>query len=123
MELVVLEGGVHTDHITEPYVPRTNWATKVASDSAADWLNCYVAGIAEACGPAFAEREHMSRAFASEHVAADSQVSQCIRVPDRAILNQPPADFLAAYVENKHVCDCVGETDGRTCDTPQTFSP
>ena len=63
------------------------------------------------------------RAFASEHVAAGSDESQCIRVPDRAILNQPPADFLAAFAENKHVCDCAGETDGRTCDTPPTFMP
>jgi len=123
MELVILEGGVHTDHVSVPYITRTNWATQVASDYGADWLKCYVAGVTEACGSAVAEREHISRAFASEHVAADSDVSQCIRVPDRAILNQPPADFLAAYAENKHVCDCAGETDGRSCDTPPTFSP
>ena len=123
MELVILEGGVHTDHTAVPYVPRTNWAIQVASDYGADWFRCHIVGAAEACAAAVSDRPHISRAFASEHVAAGSDESQCIRVPDRAILNQPPADFLAAYAENKHVCDCAGETDGRTCDTPPTFMP
>jgi pimeloyl-ACP methyl ester carboxylesterase len=119
MELVVLEGGVHTDHVDVSVVPRTMWANAVASDYAADWLKCHLDGDSAACA---ASRErgdhHLSRAFASEYASASNQ-SECITVPDRAILNQPPADFVAAY-SGKHVCDCA---PAPTCDTPPTFTP
>jgi len=123
IELVILEGGVHVDQSAVPVIPRTNWSIQLSSDYSADWMRCHLAGSADACATALEAREHISRAFASEHAPAGSTESQCIRVPDRAILNQPPADFLAAYAEDKHVCDCVGTTEGRTCDTPQTFVP
>jgi len=122
MELVVLEGGVHTDHVDVSVVPRTMWANSVASDYAAAWLKCYAAGDANACAGAIAPLEHISRAFASEQVPAGTAESQCIRVPDRASLNQPPADFLSAYVDGKPVCDCfVGATPA--CEVAPTFTP
>ncbi|HUE39618.1 MAG TPA: alpha/beta hydrolase, partial [Candidatus Binatia bacterium] len=122
MELVVLEGGVHTDHVDVSVVPRTMWANSLASDYAASWLRCYAAGDAAGCAGAIVARDHLSRAFASEQVAAGSAESQCIRVPDRASLNQPPADFLSAYVDQKPVCDCfVAGTPA--CEVKPTFSP
>jgi hypothetical protein len=122
LELVVLEGGVHTDHVDAQVVSRTMWANSVASDYAADWLRCHAAGDSAACGPAILPREHLSRAFASEQVPAGTTESRCIRVPDRASLNQPPADFLSAYVNGKPVCDCF--VDGApACEVAPTFTP
>jgi hypothetical protein len=122
MELVVLEGGVHTDHVDASVVPRTMWANSVASDYAASWLKCHAAGDASACAGAIAPLGHISRAFASEQVPAGTTESQCIRVPDRASLNQPPADFLSAYVDGKPVCDCfVGAAPA--CEVGPTFTP
>ena len=122
MELVVLEGGVHTDHVDELFVPRTMWANSLASDYAASWLRCHAAGDASACAEAIAPLEHISRAFASEQVPAGTAESQCIRVPDRASLNQPPADFLSAYVDGKPVCDCF-VAGAPACEVAPTFSP
>ena len=51
LSLVVLEGGAHTDHVNEPFVPRTNWGNSLAADYMADWLNCYVRADAAACAP------------------------------------------------------------------------
>jgi len=88
-----LEGGVHTDHVDVSIISRTMWANSLASDYAASWLKCYAAGDASACAAAIAPLEHISRAFASEQVSAGTTESQCIRVPDRASLNQPPRTF------------------------------
>ncbi len=123
MELVVIEGGVHTDHTAVPIITRALWATALASDYAADWLQCHGGGDTSRCQSAIGPRPHISRAFASEHVEGGSTASRCIRVPDRGSLNQPPADLVAAWLQGKHVCDCVGTTAGRTCGTPPTFMP
>jgi len=99
LSLIVLEGGVHTDHVDEPYVPRTNWANPLAADYAADWLNCYVKGDAAACARAVAPRPHLSKVFASEQDPdgpAGPSPSRCIVVPTEASINQTPAQFVAA---------------------------
>ena len=99
LSLIVLEGGVHTDHVDEPYVPRTNWANALAADYAADWLNCYVKGDAPACARAVSARPHLSRVYASEQDPdgpAGPSLSRCITVPTQGSLNQKPLAFIAA---------------------------
>jgi hypothetical protein len=110
LSLIVLEGGVHTDHVAVPFVPRTNWSISLASDYAADWLNCHVKRNDGACGAAVASRPHLSRAFASEQDPdgpAGPSGSLCIQVPDRANLNQTPPDFLESWILGNPVFDCV----------------
>jgi pimeloyl-ACP methyl ester carboxylesterase len=108
LSLIVLEGGVHTDHVAVPYVTRTLWSNSLASDYAADWLNCHVKGDSGACGDAIFARPHLSRAFASEQVPTASRgmtASLCIQKPDRASLNQDPQAFVSAYAGTP-VYDC-----------------
>jgi hypothetical protein len=107
--LIVLEGGTHSDHVDEPFVPRTNWGNPLAADYAADFLNCYVRGIASACAGAISVRPHLSHAYASEQDPdgpAGSSPSRCITVPDAGTLNQRPQDFLAAETGSP-VYDCT----------------
>ncbi len=108
MALLVLEGGVHTDHAAVPFVPRTPWSISLASDYAADWLNCHARSNPEACGRAISPRDHLSRAFASEQDPdgpAGVSKSLCIQVPDEASLNQTPQDFVSAYTGTP-IFDC-----------------
>ena len=132
LSLVVLEGGVHTDHAAVPFVTRTLWSIAVASDYGAAWLRCHVTGDTAACDravsrhdadPAFCDSpgydpatasgtddpgcDHLSRAFASEEAPAGGTTSFCIKAPDRASLNQEPADFVEAYAGGGPPPDCV----------------
>ena len=109
LSLIVLEGGTHSDHVDEPYVPRTNWGNALAADYAADFLNCYVRGDAGACARSVSVRPHLSRAYASEQDPdgpAGSSPSRCITVPDAGTLNQPPQDFISAETGSP-VYDCT----------------
>jgi hypothetical protein len=109
LSLVVIEGGVHTDHVDVPYVPRTLWGNSVAGDYAQDWLDCHVRAYASACAGAAGARPHLSRAFASEQDpdgAAGPSPSRCITVPDEASLNQRPQD-LASAATGSPVYDCT----------------
>ena len=99
LSLVVLESGTHSDHVDEPFVPRTNWANALAADYAADWLNCYVLGDADACAGAVSVRPHLSRVYASEQDPDGPKgplPSRCIAVPDAWSLNQSPQAMIAA---------------------------
>ncbi|MGH7859218.1 MAG: hypothetical protein ACREQY_17965, partial [Candidatus Binatia bacterium] len=110
MSLVVLEGGVHTDHVAVPYVTRSLWANRLAGDYAVAWLDKHVKGEdAEWDALATSPPPHLSRAFASEQDPdgpAGDDKSYCITVPDRASLNQEPDDFVAAYSGTPQY-DCV----------------
>ena len=109
VSFVVMEGGVHTDHVDQIFVPRTLWGISVAGDYAQAWLDCHVAGIASACATAASPAPHLSRGFASE-IDADGPAgpgpSRCIRAPDQAMLNQAPRDFVAA-MRGQPAYDCV----------------
>jgi len=99
LSLVVFESGTHTDHVNEPFVPRTNWANALAADYAADWLNCYVRGDAAACAGAISARPHLSRVYASEQDPdgpTGASPSRCIAGPDAWSINQRPQDMVAA---------------------------
>jgi dienelactone hydrolase len=99
LSLIVIEGGVHEDHVDVPVVPRTNWSNALAADYAAAWLNCYVKGESAACAAAIAPRRHLSHAYASEQDPdgpAGASPSRCITVPDAAVVNESPQDLVAA---------------------------
>lgn len=131
MSLIVLEGGVHTDAAAVPFVTRTKWSISLASDYAADWLNCYVLPEnsnkkTPACGNAVSKRDHLSHALASEETAVTPTQpnphfgpSYCITVPDEFTLNQPPPDIVAAAI-GEHVCNCSGTVGGEQCTTQPT---
>ena len=108
LSLIVLEGGSHTDHVNEPFVPRTFWANALAADYAADWLNCYVLGDAAACSASVSPRPHLSRIYASEYDPdgpTGSSLSRCITIPDAWSLNQGPKEILAG-LSGSPVYDC-----------------
>jgi len=99
LSLIVLEGGTHSDHVDEPFVPRTNWGNPLAADYAADFLNCYVKGEAGACAAAVSVRPHLSRVYASEQDPDGpfgSLPSYCITIPAAGSIDQPPDAFIEA---------------------------
>jgi hypothetical protein len=109
LSLIVLEGGVHTDHVAVPMITRTLWANSLAVDYAADWFNCHIGNRPAACGGAISDRPHLSRAFASEQDPdgpAGAEDSLCIRIPDQASLNQTPEELIAA-LNGQPPYDCV----------------
>jgi dienelactone hydrolase len=109
LSLIVIEGGVHTDHVNVPFVPRTLWGIAIAGHYAEAWLGCHVLSDATACATASAPAPHLSRGWASEYDAdgpAGPAKSRCIQVPDKAMLNQSPADFVSALL-GEPVYDCV----------------
>ena len=109
VSFVVMEGGVHTDHVDQIFVPRTLWGISVAGDYAQAWLDCHVVGIASACDAAASPAPHLSRGFASEIDAdgpAGAGPSRCIQVPDQAMVNQSPGDFVSA-MRGEPVYNCV----------------
>ena len=109
LSLIVFESGTHSDHIDEPFVPRTNWANALAADYAADWLNCYVLGDAAACAGALSVRPHLSRVYASEQDPdgpAGPSPSRCMTVPDAWSINRTPQDMLAG-ASGSPVYDCT----------------
>ena len=98
MSMVVLEGGVHTDFIDTPFIPRTPWSWAVSSRYALAWLGCHVRGVGGDCASAVAPSPHLSSSFASEYAAAGSapRPSTCITVPTTASLNDPLTGLLGA---------------------------
>lgn len=109
LSLMVMESGSHTDHVNVPFVPRTFWANALSADYAADWLNCWVRGIASACTASVTPRPHLSRIYASE-VDPDGpdgpSDSGCITIPDAWSLNQGPAEIVAG-LQGSPVYDCT----------------
>lgn len=107
LSLVVLKGGVHTDHVRTPFVTRTRWATYVAEHYAGAWFDCYIAGSAAACDQTRqpVSDPSLSRAFGSEHYAAASTTDAltCIgQAPTEISLNYDPEDLAAARPRDCH---------------------
>jgi dienelactone hydrolase len=126
MSLIVLEGGVHTDHVAVPFVTRTLWSNHLAGEYAVAWLDMHVGGAGNywaTITSSSGRLEHLSRAFASEEdpdgpaggsagqLGALNDPSYCIQVPDRASLNQDPDDFAARYAGHPELDDAVSEAE------------
>jgi hypothetical protein len=99
LSLIVLEGGVHTDFIDTPYIPRTAWSLSVSGHYAAAWLDCHLQRSLTACLQAVSPVDHLSTSFASEAAPDDGPLphpSRCITVPTTASLNDTPSQFADA---------------------------
>jgi hypothetical protein len=99
LSMIVLEGGVHTDFIDTPYVPRTSWALAVSAHYATAWLGCFLKGQNWACLSAVKAIPHLSSSFASEVAPSGGPLphpSHCITVPTTASLNDSPSQLLNA---------------------------
>lgn len=96
LELVVLEGGVHTDFIDTPFITRTPWSLAVSIHYATSWLGCYLNENKSDCFTAITPVPHLSSSFASEASPGgpDPRPTDCITVPTTASLNDPPAQFV-----------------------------
>jgi pimeloyl-ACP methyl ester carboxylesterase len=99
LEMVVLEGGVHTDFIDTPFIPRTPWSLAVSAHYATAWMGCFLDDQFLSCLNAVIPVAHLSSSFASE--AAPSigplpHASRCITVPTTASLNDSPSQLLSA---------------------------
>ncbi len=103
--LVVFEGGVHTDHARVPYVPRTLWATQLASHYAGEWFDCHIRdGINGSCAAATSAMGHLSEAFGSEdHGPAPAATAHCIKAPSVMSLNYDAMDLASLRPR-----DCFG---------------
>ena len=105
LELIVLEGGLHTDFTDQPPIFRTTWSLGMAAWYQKAWMDCYVRGDAAACARARTPIQHLSKGFASEidpDGAAGPQPSWCMTVPTEAILNMTPQEFIDAESGHPH---------------------
>lgn len=107
LSLVVFEGGVHTDHTRVPYVPRTLWATQLASHYAGAWFDCHIQGDGTACDAARTGMPHLSEAFGSELYDAGSSNGVCLREPTVMSLNYDAQDLAALRPRS-----CFGRATG-----------
>ena len=105
MSLLVLEGGVHEDFVSQPPIFRTTWALGMASWYETAWMDCYVKGSAAACVRARKPMPHLSKAYASEQDPdgpAGPQPSWCMTVPTEAVLSMTPQEFIDAEGGHPH---------------------
>jgi hypothetical protein len=105
LELIVLEGGLHTDFTDQPPIFRTTWSLGMAGWYDTAWMDCYVKGVASACARARTPIQHLSKAFASEQDpdgALGPQPSWCMAVPTEAVLNMTPQEFIDAESGHPH---------------------
>jgi len=103
LSLIVFEGGVHTDHVRVPYVPRTLWSTNLASHYAGLWFDCHLKDDGDSCHQASTRAPHVSEAFGSEAYSPDS-ARTCIGGPPSAMSLNYDAQDLAAMRPR----DCFG---------------
>jgi hypothetical protein len=109
LEMLVYEGGVHTDFADQPPIFRTTWSLGIAGWYTSAWFDCFLKGSGTACARAHTRIAHLSRAFASEQDPDGPRGpshSRCIQVPTEASLNQTPQEFAAAET-GKPVYTCT----------------
>jgi pimeloyl-ACP methyl ester carboxylesterase len=96
--VIIIEGGMHTDHIDQPPIGSTRWGLAVTERYAIPWLDCHVRGKATRCAALGEASPHLSRAYASQIDLDGSgpQSNICLQAPDQASLGQEPEVLLAA---------------------------
>jgi pimeloyl-ACP methyl ester carboxylesterase len=107
LEMIVLEGGVHTDFIDTPFITRTTWSLAVSAHYADSWMGCFLNNNIGDCFGAITPIPHLSTSFASEASPAGAlpRPSYCITVPTTASLNDAPAALLPG-LEGHPVSSC-----------------
>jgi dienelactone hydrolase len=99
LSLLVLEGGVHEDFVSQPPIFRTTWSLGLGGWYTAAWFDCWVKGVPAACVRARTPVTHLSKAYASEQDPDGPkglQPSWCMTVPTEAVLSMTPQEFVAA---------------------------
>jgi len=99
LSLLVLEGGVHEDFVSQPPIFRTTWSLGLGGWYLSAWMDCWVKGLAAACVRARTPMPHLSKAYASEQDPdgpLGPQPSWCMTVPTEAVLSMTPQEFVAA---------------------------
>jgi dienelactone hydrolase len=105
--VVIIEGGVHTDQVDQPYIASTSWGLAVTERYTLAFLGCHVLGDGAACTAVGTTLPHLSRAFATQydpdgHGPLDNL---CVQAPDQASLGQDPNTFIAALSGQHAACD------------------
>jgi len=105
VSLLVLEGGVHEDFVSQPPIFRTTWSLGMAGWYETAWMDCWVKGVSAACARARAPMPHLSKAYASEQDPdgpLGPQPSWCMTVPTEAVLSMTPQEFADAEGGHPH---------------------
>lgn len=105
--VVVIEGGIHTDHVNQAFVGSTTWGIAVTERYALAFLDCHARGLAGPCAEVAQPSPHLSRAFATQYDPDGSgpAANVCVQAPDQASLGQSTAGFLAAMQGRHEPCD------------------
>ncbi|MEO7430012.1 MAG: CocE/NonD family hydrolase, partial [Acidimicrobiales bacterium] len=102
LSLVVMAGGVHTDHVAVPYVPRTLWSIHLASHYAGAWFDCHIKGSGRACAATRVGIAHLSSAFGSELDPTGPANELCLATPTTMSLNYDAQDLAALRPRSCH---------------------
>lgn len=96
--VVIIEGGVHTDHVDQAYIASTTWGIAVTERYALAFLDCHARGLTDRCGPIGQVSPHLSRAFATQYDPDGSgpAANVCVQAPDQASLGQEVPALVAA---------------------------
>lgn len=105
--VVVIEGGMHTDHVDQAFIPSTTWGIAVTERYAISWLDCHVRGQRSACRSVLQTSPHLSRAFPSQ-VDPDGSgpaANVCLQAADQASLGHEPDALVAALLGDHAPCE------------------
>ena len=105
--VVVIEGGIHTDHVDQPFIGSTTWGIAVTERYAIPFLDCHGVGLVDSCALLGQASPHLSRAFATQYDPDGSGPASnvCVQAPDRGSLGQEWRVFLAALQGQHQGCD------------------
>lgn len=105
--VVVIEGGIHTDHVDQGFVGSTTWGLAVTERYALAFLGCHALGDPTRCAQVRQPMPHLSRAFATQYDPDGSGLAGnvCVQAPDQASLGQS-TQVLVAALQGQHAgCD------------------
>lgn len=105
--VVVLEGGIHTDHVDQAFIGSTKWGIAVTERYGLAFLDCHALGQQGRCAQLSEVSPHLSRAFASQYDPDGSggAASSCIQAPDQTSLGQDPGTLAGALTGTDATCD------------------
>lgn len=104
--VVVIEGGVHTDHVDQAFIASTTWGIAVTERYALAFLDCHARGVAGRCAQLGQTSPHLSRAFATQYDPDGSgdAPNVCLQAPDQASLGQEAPALVAALGGQHATC-------------------
>lgn len=105
--VVIIEGGVHTDHVDQAYIASTTWGIAVTERYALAFLDCHARGVSSRCAQVGQTSPHLSRSYASQYDPDGSgpATNVCLQAPDQASLGHEVPALLAALAGQHARCD------------------